>query len=185
MENNIILDLLNDSEVDKPKEWIIQATLMLIEDKSFDDISVTDIIDKAGISRRTFYNHFQSKQDILEQVSTQAINFLFQKAFKNVSNEEELIRSFINIMYTHKTTLLNIYSEKTAVVLKKLIQLTVTYIVKSKDTTQLDAIDIDNEVLEIYLLNLLSSILETVVSRGFKETEEQIYIIISRLFLKS
>lgn len=51
-------------------ESIIQATLYLMRNKSLDDISITDIVRHAGVSRNSFYRNFKDKEDILRHYIT-------------------------------------------------------------------------------------------------------------------
>lgn len=48
-------------------ESIIQATLDLMNKKSLDDISITDIVQRAGVSRNSFYRNFDDKDDIIRR----------------------------------------------------------------------------------------------------------------------
>ncbi len=41
----------------------------LLRVKSYQKITITDITGKAGIARHTFYNHYQTKQDLLDTYS--------------------------------------------------------------------------------------------------------------------
>ena len=50
------------------KETIIEAFLQLLHDKSFEELSVKEIIQKAGFSRSTFYLHFADKYELMEEV---------------------------------------------------------------------------------------------------------------------
>ncbi len=52
----------------KAEEAILQAFFTLLEDFSFDQITVSQIIDTANINRSTFYRHYQDKYDILEKI---------------------------------------------------------------------------------------------------------------------
>lgn len=45
--------------------WTYEALLALLKKHGFNDITVSKIIEKAGISRATFYRHFKSKEDII------------------------------------------------------------------------------------------------------------------------
>ena len=49
----------------RTKEALIEAFLELIEDEDFDKISVTDLVEKCGISRQTFYYHFEDVQAMI------------------------------------------------------------------------------------------------------------------------
>lgn len=50
------------------KETIIEAFLQLLHEKSFEELSVKEIIQKAGFSRSTFYLHFADKYELMEDV---------------------------------------------------------------------------------------------------------------------
>ncbi|MBR5489860.1 MAG: TetR/AcrR family transcriptional regulator C-terminal domain-containing protein [Oscillospiraceae bacterium] len=50
---------------DRTKLDLAEALKTVMRTKAFDKISVSDIISECGISRRTFYYHFQDKQDLL------------------------------------------------------------------------------------------------------------------------
>lgn len=49
------------------KSWLTHSLLELMKEKSFSDITITEIAEKAQLDRRTFYRHFQSKKDILDR----------------------------------------------------------------------------------------------------------------------
>ena len=46
---------------------ITEATLGLLERKSLSDISITEIIDAAEVSRNSFYRNFDGKEDVLRR----------------------------------------------------------------------------------------------------------------------
>lgn len=47
------------------KDCIADALIELLQKKSFNTVTVEEIIQKAGIGRATYYRNFQSKQEIL------------------------------------------------------------------------------------------------------------------------
>lgn len=49
------------------KECITTALLQLMEKKPLENITVSELVEKAGVSRVSFYRNFESKQDILEK----------------------------------------------------------------------------------------------------------------------
>lgn len=48
------------------KQQITDVAIAMFNERGFSKVSVNEIIDKVGISKRTFYYHFKSKEDILE-----------------------------------------------------------------------------------------------------------------------
>lgn len=47
------------------KNCITQSLLLLLRKKSLDEISVKEIVEKAGVNRSTYYRHFVSKHEII------------------------------------------------------------------------------------------------------------------------
>ena len=54
-----------DRQVDRTKNLILEAAMKLLLEKSYESITIQDIIDEANIGRATFYNHFENKEDLL------------------------------------------------------------------------------------------------------------------------
>ena len=54
-----------DPRAIRSREWMKTALLELIREKEYQKISITDITDRAGLSRPTFYLHYKSKDELL------------------------------------------------------------------------------------------------------------------------
>jgi len=52
------------------RETILAATSLLLADRSFGDLAVSDILSAAGVSRGTFYFYFDSKQAVYASSSS-------------------------------------------------------------------------------------------------------------------
>jgi AcrR family transcriptional regulator len=50
-------------QVQRTKDWIFQAIMLLLDEKPYNKISVQDITQKAGIARQTFYRSYAGKDD--------------------------------------------------------------------------------------------------------------------------
>ena len=48
------------------KECMVSALMQLLEDKPLSAISVTELTEKAGVSRMTYYRNYQSKEEIFQ-----------------------------------------------------------------------------------------------------------------------
>ena len=56
------------SQLKIANEIIFEVFLELLHEKSFKDLSVKEIVHKAGVSRSTFYLHFADKYELMEEV---------------------------------------------------------------------------------------------------------------------
>ncbi|MBR4984468.1 MAG: TetR/AcrR family transcriptional regulator [Proteobacteria bacterium] len=63
------------------KQCIESALIHLMSEKSFNDISITDITRRAGVSRTAYYRNYTSKEDILSGFM-QSINHTLSKILK-------------------------------------------------------------------------------------------------------
>jgi len=55
-----------DLRVKRTRKWLQEALLFLMLEKPFSKISIAEITDKAEVSRPTFYLHYRSKDEVLE-----------------------------------------------------------------------------------------------------------------------
>lgn len=58
-------------------EAIQQALFMLMKEKDFSSITITDIIRKAGVSRSAFYKNFKNKEDVINEHMEQLLEAAF------------------------------------------------------------------------------------------------------------
>lgn len=47
------------------QEFIIGGLLSALREKAYNDVTVSEIVKKAGVNRSTYYRHFNSKEDII------------------------------------------------------------------------------------------------------------------------
>ena len=64
---------LNPSSIRSKKE-ITDALLKLMQDHSYSEISVKQIVLETPLERKTFYNNFSSKDDVLDAIISNAIH---------------------------------------------------------------------------------------------------------------
>lgn len=86
-------------------EYITEALLVLMKKKEYRAISITEICEKAGVTRMSFYRNFESKEDILKKWLTSITDdFLVVSgiSYKNDSNRDYFIKLFTHLK-KHKT----------------------------------------------------------------------------------
>ena len=55
----------NNRQVQRTKSWIFEALMLLMDEKPYNKITVSDITVKAGIARPTFYRNYDDKDDVV------------------------------------------------------------------------------------------------------------------------
>jgi len=73
-----------DRRIEKSKVAIKNAFIELMSEKNFDQITIQDISDRANVGRRTIYDHYMDKFDLLEKLIEEHINEL-RKICKSAS----------------------------------------------------------------------------------------------------
>ncbi|HGD2418654.1 TPA: TetR/AcrR family transcriptional regulator [Streptococcus agalactiae] len=80
----------------------LKAFSELLKMRSFEQITVSDLAKKAQLSRRAFYNHFNSKEDFLRE----SILIIFDDITKILNNdllyEEVVLKEMLSYMYINK-----------------------------------------------------------------------------------
>lgn len=67
----------------KTREAIFTAFTQLLSQKPYHRITVGDIIERADIGRATFYAHFETKDDLLKELSEELFCHIFDAAAQN------------------------------------------------------------------------------------------------------
>lgn len=81
----------NDRRVKRTKKALYEALLSLLEEKSINEITVTELTTLADVNRATFYFYYTDLIDMLQQIQNEAyesFNEVIQKATIHVSTIE-------------------------------------------------------------------------------------------------
>jgi len=84
-----------DERYSTAEEAIIDSFFLLIDEKDYDKITVSDIVKKSGIVRSTFYNHYESVIDLVNAIEDKTIDDIFglMESF-HPKNDHELCKSY-------------------------------------------------------------------------------------------
>jgi len=92
-----------DRRIEKTKKAIKDAFYELISKYDYSKISIQDIIDKANIGRSTFYDHFETKDELLNSMCNDLFEHIFNHDLKEESHcfmeSSTLKEKIIHIMY--------------------------------------------------------------------------------------
>ena len=112
MNNKDYLKLSNEESNKITKEALELALFQLLEKKSLDKISITELVKKAGVSRSAFYRNYETKDALMISISQNAFdkicNFiksngfsenktnLYYNFFKAIKRNEKNFRIYLN-----------------------------------------------------------------------------------------
>ena len=71
-------------------ESITQAMAAMIVEQRFDDISITDLVRRAGVSRNSFYRNFKDKDDVLRHyIEGETDEWMGQRGWTHIVDPKE------------------------------------------------------------------------------------------------
>lgn len=174
-----------DMRIKYTREWTFEALTKLLEVKKYEDIKISEIINKAGISRATFYRNFSSKDDIIKlKVRMMFIDFykdmltvykqhmptdetiLVAEFFKRIDGEEKVIDTVIKtnleyLMVEGILQIINYYKDR------------FYELVKTSSRT------------EEYTMDIVASSTWTLLSRWYKTGKVETPTQLSRIYLSA
>lgn len=163
------LHLSNEESNRFTKECIETALLELMKEKKFNDLSITDIVNRAGVSRSAYYRNYSSKKDILNKHLNTIVETITESLDLHKDHYSDY--NFWLAVFTRVRT----YSDKFEVLLKAGFD---GIILLSANETMLERISKeDGVVIEKYelffLIGAFYNLLREWVSSGMKETNEE------------
>lgn len=88
-----------DLRVKKTYKQLLDSFLILMSEKSFDELSVSEICDKAQVHRATFYKHFKDKNEFLNFCFESYLSQIGFKASENTPTPENIKDSFLSFIF--------------------------------------------------------------------------------------
>ena len=76
-------------QVQRTKSWIFDAIMLLMDEKPYNKITVSDITEKAGIARPTFYHNYTDKDDVIFEYLMHTANIELLNAGKAGKDDKQ------------------------------------------------------------------------------------------------
>jgi len=100
----------DDLRIIKTKKKLYYALGELMKENSFDKITVSDLIRKSGISRKTFYNHYQDKIDLVQEYQKELSDAIQQIFARHADQGNALIVKLAVFLNTQDDLLTALFS---------------------------------------------------------------------------
>lgn len=79
----------------KSQCWIMEALLELMKKKEYKEITVSEIVKKADLGRRTFYRYFKTKDEVLDL----ACSLLMKNFAQKIKEKQEITLKSVTLSY--------------------------------------------------------------------------------------
>lgn len=162
-----------DMRVKYTREWTFEALYKLLETKDFDKINISEIINKAGISRATFYRNFKNKDDIVKLKVKMFFELFFQDTYnryKEIDHLDEtyLINSFFNSIDEHEKLISTVIKTN----LEYLMEDGILGIINMQKDKFYKLVE-PNESIEKYTIDIVASSAWTLISKWIKTGKKE------------
>lgn len=158
------------------KESLFIALMQLMEKKDFNSISITEIAEKAGVSRMAYYRNYQSKEDIL----TQYFDDIFAEFVSKILKREirDIYTGYFQFFREHKD------------LIEVLIKADMTYILNNKFLSYVD--QLSKTIFSAFLKEInpyelyyaaagLQQLLVKWVDGGCQESDEEMAAVLKKI----
>ena len=150
------------------RQCLTDALFLLLKEKHIDEITIKELVDRAGVGRVSFYRNYKSKQDILLCY----MNKLADSWWENVKKEKkpDIILRMFELFVNMKTTIQILYDSSLSILLYEFIRRTQFHE---------KAYSVEEEYTYTRRSGLIFGWCDQWVRRGMKESPEDMSRIIS------
>lgn len=167
-------DSTNPSAIRSKKE-ITDALLKLMQEHPYNEISVKQIILETPLERKTFYNNFSSKDDVLDSIITNAIQEYVMALIESPDGPLSVIFEFCDknrelLALLHKNNLLYLLLLKLNVVIPELNR---SHDMSNNPFAQMIG-NLDPDYLIAFNIGAIWNVIFKWVDRGMVESPDEI-----------
>ena len=181
VRNELIWRTRMDRRQKKTREAIFRAFSILLARKHYSRITVQDIIDEADIGRTTFYAHFQTKEELLDQMCEEIFRHVFsdvreREATHDFSSQPATLTNELTHLLYHlkekRNDIANLFAGESGDIFLKYFkdQLANAF----EGMKELFPPSVPKEYAETFYVTSFAEIVSVWVKKGFLETPETI-----------
>ena len=172
-----------DLRIIKTRNGLYDALILLLKEKTFEEIKVSDICKKALINRSTFYAHFQDKYELFASLIDdlkQSLNYELKNINKDLTVKEyyiELIRVFLDHIEGKEEIYRSIMINNKNSIIMDMIYDTINEDISKK----LDDLDIPTDIASSYYLGGVVNVGMYWLRNGKKYTKDEMLDFLNKL----
>lgn len=135
MEKREVLRLSNKESNKITRECIESALILLMAKKEYHEITISEIVKRAGVSRTAYYRNYESKEDILKNMLHDVITDVngAMEQYSYVSEPEAYWKTLFSTIKTHRETFYTLIKAGFGYIILEEITKHMTYGIDEKD----------------------------------------------------
>jgi len=98
--------LSNDKRIQRSMEIISDSLLDLLQEKEFNQITISDVHKDCGVSRSTFYRSFDSTTDVLEYICYKGFLTALTENLSDIISKEKVVGQVVFEYWYHNSIVL-------------------------------------------------------------------------------
>lgn len=123
----------HQKQKEQSRQMIVSALFELLDEKEYSKISVSEIVKRADVARRTFYRLYDNKEDIIRNYFEQLCQE-YQNSYPKLDsyNFKQIAREYFSFWYQYRDRLLKFHKSGMDDILYYSISSTSTQVIKSR-----------------------------------------------------
>lgn len=178
----------NDIRIEKTEDRLEETLILLLKEKRIEEISITEICRISGINRNTFYSHFDSVNELLQQIEGD----FFEKVISQIKiskdsilNVTDMIIELMKVVEDNREIASILFSDNGD---KNFLQRTLLFalpLATENWMKELNISEIEAKSLYLYVIGGVANILQDWILNGFKLTKEEVSELLNKLIIAS
>lgn len=161
-------------KIKQSEQYILEAFDELLKKHLYDEISVCDVVEKAGVSRMSFYRNFKSKEDLAVRYVQNISNVLLGEIKQlNPRNNFTVTKLYFESMKMKKCQILSLIKSSSAKILANDISQ------KMKSNAPTDYLNKSSKYIPIYFHGAITNVLLAWLQNGDESPDEMAKLICS------
>ncbi|WP_069999156.1 TetR/AcrR family transcriptional regulator [Cellulosilyticum sp. I15G10I2] len=169
----------------RSKMYLTAALLELMDEKSYESISIKELTDRAKLSRRTFYTNFETKEDILKyHIDTLVREYIEILQTYECLTPRDIAKEYFSFWFSHRNLLYLLKKNNIPVLIKAfsefLRDMDSLLIIKDRRFTDSELQYYD----AVFVAGGLWNLLNVWVENDFDKNDEEMTDIFMKIFNK-
>lgn len=149
----------------------------LLQKKSLNKITISDIANDCGINRMTFYYHFRDIYDLIEWICDEDCKTALE-GIKGLENWSQALENFINVLYEDRAFIISAFHsverEKIDEYLHKVISGILKNFINAMESSQYVSAE-DKQFIADYYTYAFAGLLTQWISTGMKDIRDRLF----------